>query len=670
MIEDDAYDAEDPAGIEDDAVDNDDPSSTLDEEALFARLKKWFRQDKSHFDNWKSEAAEAYDLFAGDQWSSQDRATLREQMRPVIAFNRIAPVINAVSGTEIGNRQEVRYLPRQQGDALPDEMLTNAAKWFREQCDAEDEESDAFVDVLVCGIGVTESRLDYEVDEEGAPLIDRVDPFEVIWDSASRKRNFEDARRVFRVKRIPIDEAKALAPNADDSELDAKWAMLDDRGDPSETRQEARFYRPTPSDKDGSLNALDDLVTIVECQWWEREPAKAVADPTSGKVQILTNSEHATLVSRLKMLGAQAPRSVPTTKRVYYRCYLGRKLLTEKNEMPSPFGTNFSYKAMTGYRDRNKSHYYGLVRGMKDPQQWANKWLSQTLHILNTSAKASPLVERGVFSDIREAEAHWSRPDKIIEVEPGALAGPNGAKIQPKPVSQIPTGYTELMTFAIQSIRDASGVNLELLGAQQNDQANVLEVQRKKQAMAVLASFFDSLRRYRKSQGRLLLYLIMTYLSDGRMIRITGDVGPQYLPLTKQPGWATYDIIVDDAPSSPQQKELTWGLLAQMMPMIKDSLTPDMWGLILDQSPFPSSFTEKFKQLIQQGQQQNAQNAAEQQQVQKAGAIAKVNKDQTAAELNRSKAAMHLKQAEKHHVDLSMPSIAPVPPNAGPMEAA
>ena len=183
-------------------------------------------------------------------------------------------------------------------------------------------------------------------------------------------------------------------------------------------------------------------------------------------------------------------------------------------------------------------------------------------------------------------------------------------------------------------------------------------------------SFFDSLRRYRKSQGRLLLYLIMTYLSDGRMIRITGDVGPQYLPLTKQPGWATYDIIVDDAPSSPQQKELTWGLLAQMMPMIKDSLTPDMWGLILDQSPFPSSFTEKFKQLIQQGQQQNAQNAAEQQQVQKAGAIAKVNKDQTAAELNRSKAAMHLKQAEKHHVDLSMPSIAPVPPNAGPMEAA
>lgn len=644
------------------------PSTTLDEQALFTRLKRWHRQDKQHHDNWKRQAAEAYDMVAGEQWASDDKATMREQMRPIIVFNRIAPVIQAVSGTEITNRQEVRYLPRQQGDAAPDEMLTNAAKWFRQQCDAEDEESDAFLDCLICGIGNTETRLDYEIDEEGAPLTDRVDPFEMIWDSAARKRNFEDARRVSRVKRIPLDEAKALVgEDVDADDIDAQWAWTDDRGEPSETRQEARFYRPTPSDNDGSLNSLDELVTLVEMQWWERVPAVAVANPMTGQVETLTKDEFASAQERFQGLGAGAPiQMTAATKRKYYRAFLGKRLLTPIEKMDSPFGQHFSYKAITGYRDRNKGSYYGLVRAMSDPQRWANKWLSQFLHILNTSAKSSPIVERGVFSDVREAEANWARPDKFIEVEPGSLAGPNGSKIQPKPVSQLPTGYTELMQFAVQSIRDASGVNLELLGMKEQEQAGVLEAQRKKQAMSVLASFFDSLRRYRKSQGRLLLFLIQNYLSDGRLVSITGEVGTQYIPLVRDETWGVFDVIVDDAPSSPQQMEQTWALMQPMLPMLKDSMTPEMWGLVIDSSPLPASVREKFKTALSQQAQSGQQNAAENAQIAKAGAAAKVNKDQTTAELNRAKAAEHLKRAERTHTDMMAPP--PIPPVGGPVQ--
>src|SRR6185369_11230515 len=114
------------------------------------------------------------------------------------------------------------------------------------------------------------------------------------------------------------------------------------------------------------------------------------------------------------------------------------------------------------------------------------------------------------------------------------------------------------------------------LGATDRSQAASLEYQRTKQASVILASLFDNLRRYRKEQGRLLVYFIREYISDGRLIRVLGPQGnPRILSLIKQPDTLQYDIIVDEAPSSPNQKEAAWLVTQQLLPaLMKDGNTP------------------------------------------------------------------------------------------------
>lgn len=565
-----------------------DGSLKQDTDGLFKRLKRWAIQDKEKTASWREGAREDFDFVAGDQWSEADKQVLRDQLRPIITMNRIDPIIDSVSGSEVANRQEVRYIPREQGDVQVNEVLTSAAQWFRDQCDAEDEESDAFRDTLICGMGWTETRLCYESDPDGEPKVERIDPLEMAWDGSATKRNLADASRVHHVRKIPLDEAKALVPgDFEDADYNASWWHGEDDEKPNHTDER-------PYD-DGNESDADDakLVTLVRTQWWEREPVYRVIDPTNPQADIkLKEDQFKDLQAKAKIAGADL-KFVKQYVRVYKQAYIGAKVLEVGD---APCKEHFSFNCITGKRDRNKNAWYGLVRGMKDPQRWANKWLSQALHILNSSAKGGILAERGAFDNDADAEKSWAKQDAITWAKPGAVAG---NRITPKAPSPMPVGFYQLMEFAISSIRDTSGVNIETLGMREATQAASLELQRKQSSMTILQPMFDSLRRYRKMQGRQMLYIIREFLSDGRLIRIVGKDQEQYVPLVRGADAVKYDVIVDDAPSSPNQKEATWNMLQQILPAVGKIIPPQTWMALLEYSPLPTSAQQKIKDSIQ-----------------------------------------------------------------------
>lgn len=164
---------------------------------------------------WREEAREDFAFAAGHQWSEKDTARMDEALRPRTTLNSIGPIVDAIAGHEVCNRQEVSYIPRQAGASSVNEVLTAAAEWVREECDAEHEESDAFTDCTLCGEGWTDTELDYDQDLDGRIEITWVDPLEMDVDPSSRTKNYADAKWVCRSKVYDRQEALELWPEGE-----------------------------------------------------------------------------------------------------------------------------------------------------------------------------------------------------------------------------------------------------------------------------------------------------------------------------------------------------------------------------------------------------------------------------------------------------------------------
>lgn len=606
--------------------------SKLEDEALYSTLRGWFIADADHSAEWRRTAKEEFGFAAGDQWDPKDKSALDEAKRPVITFNRCISIIKAVAGVEINGRHDTVFLPRQgtAGQVKANEILTSASQWMADSCDAEDEQSEAFQDVLNCGMGWTELRVAYDEEPDGKYIEAKVDPLEMYWDRSARSKNLQDARRVFRVRKMSLDEARDLARSigaeAFDDELNAQWAVgaETDSAKPVEDRR-------LRIENSGRFDPKSE-VYIVHAQWIEREPVFRVADPVTGKELTLTQ-EKFDQYSAITKQHAIKFQHVQQTRKVYKQAFLGGKILGQVTECPGK--DRFTFQCITGERDRNKGTWFGLVRLMRDPQMWANKWLSQTLHILNTTAKGGIIAEADAFKDQREAQETYAQADAITWAAKDAI---QKGKIMQKPGVGVPTAYVNLLEFAISSIRDVTGINLELLGMRDANQPGILEAQRKQAAMTILATMFDSLRRYRKNVGRVRLHFIQEYFADGRLIRIAGPDGQMLVPLLKQDVLGDFEVIIEDAPTSPNQKQETWGLIQQVMPVFKEMLTPESVVAILEYSPLPSKLVETFKQLAMQAQKQQAPQRQMQEQIAVAGKKSEIDKNAAAAEKDRATA--------------------------------
>lgn len=622
------------------------PSKIKDDDRLYCSLRDEVLADIDHSNAWRVQAKKDYAFVAGPgQWEEADLAKLRDEQRPPVTFNETLKFIRAVSGLEVNNRQTTTFLPSDvtaEGEVLANEMLSAGSDWMDQGCYASRKKSRSFRDLLICGMGWGESLMEFDEDPKGKYDLDRVNPLEMVWDRDARDQNIMDAKRIARVRKMSLEAARRLIPGITDDEsltaedLDAEWAS--DVSAPKSgaaKSKEQKELREDNMQRDTSRRE----VHIVQVQWWEFEPYYKIPNPQAvvAAQQGMPAGETTMDVSEaeFKALQKQAGKGkkIPHAKlrrKVFKQAFLGGKILGKVKSAPRP--TGFTFHCMTGEPDDNEGVWFGLLRLARDPQAWQNKFFSALMDMINKTAKGGVLAESDAMDDVHEFKSSYAKPQAVTILRPGAISK---GKIMAKPGQAITGGVLQLWQMANEALPRVLGINLELLGLTDRDQAGILEAQRKQAAMTILATLFDSLTMWEQERGRTKLYFLQTIVPDGVFLRIQGEEGYQAIKFIRDQALGKYDVIVDDAPTSTNMKDKAWNSLQMLLPAIKDMLTPKVVVALLDYVPnLPSKLVTMLKKIASEPDPGAEKMQALEVQAQETA----IAKDKSAAVLNMAKA--------------------------------
>lgn len=586
----------------------------IGKDELLKIAKARYKKSWEFWSEWREEAKKCQNFRAGKQWKDSETKDLENVGKAPIVMNRIKPRVAAVVGMEIANRQELRYQPRENADAAVVSLLNDASEWTRDQSMTEDHESDMFADCVTTGIGGTETLMDYEENLDGIAAVRRRDPLAFCWDPNSSEPNFSDRKYHFFTQRMDKDAAEAMFPDFKSTWSDTALGVNDNDAIQPHNADTAKFYPnqvPVDEEKDSAQ------CKIVKYEYVELEPAWRVQKPSDGELALVTPEEAKTLQDQMAELGhpveftkvksSDGIRSqqivngvlqipyVEQRQRRFYRAYFTGDALIEHEESPFPFG--FTDNFITWERDQQKGVWFGMVRGLLDPQELINKFMSQAIFIYTVNPKGGAMAERAAFENPVEAEEKWAKPDAIVWTKPGALQ--SGQIVERKP-GQYPPDLDKLIAYMIDGIPALDGLNPEALGMAGRDQPGILESMRKQASMNILGPLFDAKRRYHKAQGRVLMYYIAKYFTDTQLKRIVGErFNPELVAALREQEVQNYDVIVDDAPNSPNKREYIMSVLAEInrqAPMI----APATAMLMIKNLPLPPEEIAQVGQSLEQ----------------------------------------------------------------------
>lgn len=603
----------------------------LDEDTFLAKLLTWWKEGTDALVETRKKRDKDWAYYAGDQWEEADRKLAEAQKRPQLTLNMVLSIVSAVAGEERTNRQEMKFWGEGADDDPAAYGINRLVKWIMDQCGGQFSLSKAFLSLLVCGEGWVVPEVDFFDDPNGKIKLCDVDEAEMVPDPLDLSETGKDARYLHRARWMEEDEGEARWPGKFKNGVRSASVAA---GLQAETDGAGlRDIYSTPGDpKSAKLyDARKKQWAVIETWWHQIEPGWVVVNEQTGLLEEKSDEEFQqmkaqreadqkawmeSLMAPPPMVpvpaspaapgpfapGAMAPAPIPPRPpalqatqrpiRRFYQAFWCHGTLLARTPSPLPRLKRFPYVPLRGLLDKLKKEWFGLVRPIIDPQRQHNVEQSVIVQLMQLMPKNSWMAPKGSYHDRPKWETGLAQPGSLLEY--------NAQRGKPEPIqpSAIPRHLVDMAFQRPQTMREISGVNVEMTGQRQGSDPGVVMEQRQKAAKTVLAPMFDNNRSSKMELGHVLLAYVQAYVTPGRRIRVLGSKDNSYVTMTEDMALGDYDLTVDETNETVNDRIATLNILQTTLPTLMKAGVPVPPSFV-DMLPMPPDIRTDWKRLIE-----------------------------------------------------------------------
>lgn len=563
------------------------------------RLLEWLHEAENSTPetDWREIGQEDYRFYAGDQDSTEVKAILEEQNRPATVFNEVKPKVDMLIGMAAQTKFQPDIVPVGKEDEPMAEIMKGVLQHYSRKTKLVKRQVECFEHTVKSGRSLLYYYIDAENPFKPKIQVKRIPGSNFIVDPQAIEYDLSDARYLFIDKWMTEEDLLALWPQVDVHQV----------------RSHVGSGYPL------FFNEQDDMFRVVEC--WHRKyvPMRWFINPLTGKEESLPPKEFDEMS---KLLSEGIPMEDGSTQPLPPPDYIETQvrkmhymLFTDIFEIEggiSPYNWEGFPAALFGaYKNDNTNAWFGAITMMKDPQVALNTMRRQLSHLLQTLPKGLLKHEVGSILNIDEYERRSSDPSFHLEVAAGKYEKV-GFEKQP-PISHIYQQYDATMG---QSMKDASGIQDDLMGIQKTSREPGVTVQMRQQTgMAVLYLLFDNFRESRLLGTKILLSFIQQYVTAPEMIRIKGPKGMELLEINSQMNPESegfndvskgeYDLEVDETVENSTLRMTIAQILTEFSQNNPGAIPP---GIILEYANLPYTVKQEVQQAWEAHAQQEQDN--------------------------------------------------------------
>jgi hypothetical protein len=563
---------------------------------ILARIETFYANSVSVNQSFWSEADTDTRFEAGDQTMINDfYGNLSANRRRHFSFNRIRRVVNMISGHQRRNRKSTIVTPIENADNETADQFTKVLSWINQQEGVLDTISEGFHGALVTGMNLLQVWVDYRSDPiSGNIRVDNCSYNQFLIDPFFRKSDLSDCNAIWKRTFLTKKECISLMPDKIDLIMSLQGQ---DNGDGK--------FQFMPESYRWSLK---NLMTYDEFYYRDYRHQRMLVDSQTGETMEWRSNQEDALKEFLRTYPSVTiiEQEIPTVRLAIV--VQGRVMY----DGPNPIGIdNYPFVPVLAYYSPQLPYFehriQGVVRGLRDAQYLYNRRKVIEFDILESQINSGFKYKENAL--VNPKDIFLSGQGRGLALKEEAQMSDVEQIIAP----QVPPSMLELSKLMAQEIQEISGVNEELLGSAMDDKAGVLSMLRQGAGLTTLQPLFDQLDRSQKLLGKIMIDIIQSNFTPGKIKKILESQEPTQQFYNK--AFGKYGATVEEGFDTTTQKQMQFAQLLQLREVgvqVPDDVLLDA-ATLQNKKRLTDSIAKQQQQQQQMQQQQQQATMQEQQ---------------------------------------------------------